>query len=915
MFKFVRNSYSKNGTELKTMTMEQMLMYCNSLPKDGEKGQYGSIFVYDKEEMGYSPDTLSTGVIIIDYDHISKTTAESIFDNFSKLAEYMPSLYAIQYSSSYFINPNKNGLHIYIKTGILNKYEFEFQSTLAIHFLAALIKKILGIDLRTESNTEKVIDVHNCKMSQRANLFYSPFWFNRNAEEFNHKSISTQDIEILMNVYGFELNFEAEKNIIPITPIYGDYINRTKGKKLKIDRNFKIGRLSGNDIRFRISIIADILFGDNAKEFCDNNFYYENNKSIYSKYDSKDKYCNELVKHWLEENGYIEKKENRNVKTYLSEFHEDILNDISGINKVLIVAPTGCGKTHYINNFLAIEKNAVVITPFNVTNHLYDNCLMVNSLYRGDIPNNKPIVMIWDQAIKYWDKIKDRFIVVDESHQLFTDRTYRKMAVELVIKLKEKKDKVCFVTATPAGEYKWVDKVIKYNKSRGIISFTAKMVKNVDWKEYYLIKNSVDYNWYDKIVLFDDMNAAKIYEKLVMDGYGSLISYIRADRKDTDDFIRLRDNELLEKKITICTCIAFNGLNFKNTNENILVVGSIQQGKTTACQLIQQIGRIRNSNVTAKYFFNNINYTEDVDDKIIREHEHLDVLLKGCSEINVDNKWLDDKYVEAVREIQSYYKDNTRIEDIINDLNNTNYIKGYFDCNFIDEDYSKMTRAVKKNQSDNMRNDIIDGTYLTKEYTGEYDSKWEYKINKLISSDLYDGIDFEFIKTYMEVIKKNKLIESALHDIETIIRAVDYTDEQILELNNRKDEWIDMLSSEYDKKKLSDKIKTIIKYNKKYKDKVKIIDNRIYLNDIVLDVISQEEERMKREIEQGKDYGKIGGKISSPKKKCIVTLNFKHPEKYNLSIGQEFDSSSDMAIYCNKTNKTITEWRNKGWIE
>lgn len=920
MFRFLSCNYNKNGSELKIVTMEQMLMHCKyELPKNGEKGKYGSIFVYDKEEMGYSNDSLSTGVIVIDYDWISKETADSIFDGFDELCYYMPSLYAIQYSSSYFINPKKNGLHIYIKTGILNKYEFEFQATLAIHYLAALINKILGIDLRKENEDENVIDTHNCKMSQRVNLFYSPFWYNPYAVEFNPSSISTRDIEMLMKVYGFELDFESEKNIKPITPIYGEYNNRVKGEKLKIDRNFKIGKLSGNDIRFRISIIADILFGDKAKEFCDNNFYFEDNKSIYSKYNNKNKYCDELVKHWLEENGYIEKKNNREVNTYLSEFHEDILKEINGVNKVLVVAPTGCGKTHYINNLLAIEKNAVVITPFNITNHLYNNCLMVNSLYGGDIPNNKPIVMIWDQAIKYWEKIKDRFIIIDESHQLFTDRTYRNMAVELVIKLKEKKDNICFVTATPSGEQKWVDKVIKYTKSRKIIHFNAKMVKNVDWQEYFLIKNAIDYNWYDKIVLFDDMNAAKIYEKLVMDGYGSLISYIRADRKDTEDFIRLRDNEMLEKKVTICTCIAFNGLNFKNTNEKILVVGSIQQGKTTACQIIQQIGRIRNSKVIAKYFFNDRIYREDIDDKIMREQEHFDVLLKGCSEINVDDKWLDKKYVEAIREIQEYYNENTSINDIINDLNKTNYIKGYFDLNFVDEDFIMMTRAVKKNQSDNMRKDIIDETYLTKEYTGEYDSKWEYKINKLISSDLFDGIDFEFIKKYMEVIKKNKLIDSALHDIETIIRAVDYTDEQILELQSRKDEWMNMLSSEYDKKKLSDKIKTIIKYNKKYKDKVKIVDNRIYLNDVVLDVISQEEERMKREQEQGKINGqiggKIGGKISSPKKKCIVTSNFKHPEKYNLSIGQEFESSSDIADYTNKSNTTISQWRNKGWIE
>ena len=199
--------------------------------------------------------------------------------------------------------------------------------------MAALINKILGIDLRKENEDEKVIDTHNCKMSQRVNLFYSPFWYNPYAVEFNPSSISTRDIEMLMKVYGFELDFESEKNIKPITPIYGEYNNRVKGEKLKIDRNFKIGKLSGNDIRFRISIIADILFGDKAKEFCDNNFYFEDNKSIYSKYNNKNKYCDELVKHWLEENGYIEKKNNREVNTYLSEFHEDILKEILGLSE------------------------------------------------------------------------------------------------------------------------------------------------------------------------------------------------------------------------------------------------------------------------------------------------------------------------------------------------------------------------------------------------------------------------------------------------------------------------------------------------------------------------------------------------------------------------------------------------------
>ena len=35
----------------------------------------------------------------------------------------------------------------------------------------------------------------------------------------------------------------------------------------------------------------------------------------------------------------------------------------------------------------------------------------------------------------------------------------------------------------------------------------------------------------------------------------------------------------------------------------------------------------------------------------------------------------------------------------------------------------------------------------------------------------------------------------------------------------------------------------------------------------------------------------------------------------NLSVGQSFESSQELCDYVKKSNKTITEWRNKGWIE
>ena len=83
----------------------------------------------------------------------------------------------------------------------------------------------------------------------------------------------------------------------------GDSTNR-----ICIDRNFKIGELSGNDVRWRISKIATEIFGKDAKEWCDKRFYYGNGLSIFSN-TRKDIGINHLVLNWLVANNYITIKE------------------------------------------------------------------------------------------------------------------------------------------------------------------------------------------------------------------------------------------------------------------------------------------------------------------------------------------------------------------------------------------------------------------------------------------------------------------------------------------------------------------------------------------------------------------------------------------------------------------------------
>jgi hypothetical protein len=58
----------------------------------------------------------------------------------------------------------------------------------------------------------------------------------------------------------------------------------------------------------------------------------------------------------------------------------------------------------------------------------------------------------------------------------------------------------------------------------------------------------------------------------------------------------------------------------------------------------------------------------------------------------------------------------------------------------------------------------------------------------------------------------------------------------------------------------------------------------------------------------------LGGKKSSPKKKVTITEEFNQPGRYNLKIRQEFESASDLAVYSNVSNKTVTQWITKKWV-
>ena len=108
---YTKNSYAPNGSTLEPKSIDWLLSYSHKLNPQAPKGEDGAIFAYDADIAGIDNSRGSGGLLFIDIDNLTKQEATTIFEGFQLIADYLPSLYAVQYSSSHFLNASKSGLH------------------------------------------------------------------------------------------------------------------------------------------------------------------------------------------------------------------------------------------------------------------------------------------------------------------------------------------------------------------------------------------------------------------------------------------------------------------------------------------------------------------------------------------------------------------------------------------------------------------------------------------------------------------------------------------------------------------------------------------------------------------------------------------------------------------------------------
>lgn len=684
----------KSGSPLKIVPIKGIVEACkNFMEDDGKKGKHGQIFPYINNILGkeYWPNNIiyNNGVIFMDIDWITKECADSIFDNFEKICELLPFMLGIQFSASYYINSGKKtGVHIYIASFELDNITYTEHANFAYMLVYGAINKLTGYDLRKGQvfDNEKneygnIIDIHNVEITQRFNLYYSDYKWNDNAEAFNPKEYESIKEKAYEEFKDYIKEKKPYKYIETSNTKYSDDYedsNIEVKERIKVDKTLMVGEYSGCELRFRISSIANNLFGDKAKEWCDRYFYYEDNLSIWQ---NNDYGVNNLVLNWLITKHFINntldnsidysyKGEGIEIKEYLTEQSDNLKKEIEEHKVITVIGDPGIGKTWFFGNY-AKEIKGIVLAPVNIMRKLYNEhgLEIVDASNRKDFDfDNNGCVCVYDQFPKIKDKIEGKTIFIDESHVLFKDRDYRNTLIEVFNILKKWSGKIIIISATPLWETKILnsEKELKYWKRRSRVNLIWRNVDKISEMKFLaekIIMQNIDNEKYTHICLFGDRSPRMIYDNLTM-YYGreihNKVNILHRDYESIGDIERIINNEILDKKITLGTSLVFNGLNFKNELAKMLVIIEYVEGKTGWWDIIQACARIRKSKVNV-YVIASKKYEDEVSlEEKIADARFLSSISLDRNLINYNRNYVDN--IEMIEEIEAFRDSECTIE-------------------------------------------------------------------------------------------------------------------------------------------------------------------------------------------------------------------------------------------------------------
>ena len=914
----------KVGQPMKQMGFKEFLDYTTTLNKNTPKHFDGCFFRYPSNVMGKPNEAdgicmenidVTSEIIFVDFDGLSYDDAELIYNSFEELASKMSCLMAVQKSSSYY-SPKPDhgyGLHIFAASPPYNEENCEFISKNFVCFLCENIKRICGIQLIDNADSSLNSFWH------RFFIHYGEFKYNPYYTQFSMKSLSDDVIDYLSTNYQSfrktKITYTSSNVILDpsaIVMVPDDVIPMNRNQRFRVAA-YIASRYPNNYEVFRLFFSK--IWREKHKEVVS-----DNKKELEQLFRNAQRQARQYA-----DSGYrildsvglihsLDIKDNKDImlgpNEYMTDKIDDIVEFIQSNKRCSITAPTGTGKTSLINNGLAQKLNAVVIVPYNSVNKLYDNLYEIsttNDTNNQPIPTNQPVTLVIDQASKHFEEIRERQIIIDESHVLFMDREFRTKAIELMNMLKaDDSVRVCCVSATPAGEIDFLqcNNMMKFSKRRTSINLKLVETNNPD----YCVMNNVKCKYYDRIVLLSDEYAKKVYENIWTNPD---VAYIRADTKNSDDYKNMLNTEKLSKKITICTRVAFNGLNFKNVGEKVLVIVTFRPGDTIPGEIIQSMGRIRNSKCDVKVIMLPAREEENITERREKSVTYNDISTM-IDERTIcglyDKNLLDDDYYEANRMIEQYKKQNSTKEQLIKSLGSLGYV-----CisekieDITDEDgddvKGKMQLKLKRMVSDDMYNDLKNtGEFDVNKCDGDdvasrYYRKWRYHFKNI--SDKYDGVTIDTVIEMKDRNDKKLLMETVLDKIDRICMVLsigdDAWDNYLARIESVK---LILSGKQIDYKKFESQCNENIRIRNKYYGKFR--DRGGMGIDDVFDAVLMDMEKMNKETkvknaENGSKGGKTGRRV-----------------RYQ---GTEYDTIRDLADAIGKPESTIYNWIKKNKVQ
>ena len=883
--------------------------------------------VYEKRKKRGNSNMILNGLVCIEFDDVEPTKIDDIIQK--SLMKFKHLVYA--------------GRTLSNKLFCMHRGDSNLKSQNYIRYfkeLAVLYHNEIGIDADTS-----VSDVSRCRymcdqFGGRAQMEYCDFSPSENIEVEYDKIFKQQDESGIKRVSQYKP--EPDENIYMYDKSKGFYYGHGTNHKLQI-----------NDLIVPVPTITQIIntllaLGKTRDEIAD---LWKNELNYYN-YNNQSRDLTDVLrltkKFKLENDEYIignstylflqmffphivgQKSYFLAANEFLCDRYYDFLfNAIMSHDKVLIHGDTGIGKTHFANR-LSEDKNVIVIVPYIA--HMDNYPAYEKIEYDKDSTNIiSNAVIIWDRFIKYYEKgliDKDSIILIDESHKLFLDQTYRVAAIELNSILKNITNHICYMTATPINEIN-IDMSYRFEKDRQPVSVTHLKIipEEESWASSTLMINAMlhliygNINYYDHIFIASDRYAQKIFDRL----YGKYdCQLIRANQKDSKEYLEMMSTKLLEHKINIGTCISYEALNFNNRNEKILTISDMNEN-TTAEIITQIAGRVRFSS-NKVYLIELIKSLESKDYKQMADF--YDKLEEIKSRYNLYNK----KHY-----VQTYYKELETVE------------KWYYENNDIEVIKQNLPSYIKWSESEILAHNLSDKSPLNekvKEYIISHTEKYNNEFNTV--DLLIDEIDynmFEFfgannfikidetgqsayiirenirnqqyeynkIKQYVKYEKINNMIVEShtmpkgintyiQHVIDIISLEQTKYDNYVNELTTYKNSLGYVLGYQI----LDRTIKEITDIRKTYYDCYDGNEYSTYNN--VFDKLAYKKSlKFKRKQEVCK---KNGLRNTKP---VTITDKFKHPEKYGVSVGQQFDSINSLAEHTNKTRKSVHAWIKKGW--